>query len=221
MEITMENRKKKITGGVYLVVDPSVEKTELLEKMEQALNGGVSTVQIWNHWPDLFSADEKEQLINEILNIANIHNVPVLINEDWKLLKITNLDGIHFDEMPGDFSNIQSEIGREFISGITCSNDLEVIRRADENGFDYISFCSMFPSSSVDSCEIVRPETVRKAREITDLPLFVSGGITPQNLSDLDELDFQGVAVISGIMNSDSPKNSAIEYGHVLKKSPF
>lgn len=210
--------KKKINGGIYLVLDPSINKAELLEKLEEALDGGVDTVQTWNHWPDSFSKFDKIELVEEILNLTKKYSVPVLINEDWKLLKETDLDGVHFDEIPENYDRIQDEIQREFNAGITCSNDLEIIQWADEHDFDYISFCSMFPSSSVSSCEIVRSETVQKAREITYLPLFVSGGITPKNLSELDDLDFQGVAVISGILSSENPKKSAYEYKQSLKE---
>lgn len=214
--------KKEISGGIYLVLDPSMNKTELLEKLKKALDGGVDVVQIWNHWPQDFSRSEKIELIEEISEVTKNFKVPVLINNDWKLLKETDLDGVHFDEIPKDIEQIKDEIKREFISGITCSNDLEIIQWADENDFDYVSFCSMFPSSSVDSCEIVRPETVQKAREITDLPLFVSGGITLENLSELKDLDFQGIAVISGILSSESPQKSTAEYREKLKeKIPF
>lgn len=221
-ESRVEMMKKEITGGIYLVLDPSIEKTELLEKLEQALDGGVDIIQIWNHWQDSFSQTDKVELIDVILSLTKKYNTPVLMNDDWKLLKETDLHGVHFDEIPKDFGSVQSDIEREFIAGITCSNDLEIIQWADDHGFDYISFCSMFPSGSVDSCEIVRPETVRKAREITDLPLFVSGGITPKNLAELNDLDFQGVAVISGILSSDSPKESAYEYKQrLIEKSSF
>jgi thiamine-phosphate pyrophosphorylase len=210
--------KKIISGGIYLVLDPSINKPELLEKLEQVLNGGVDIIQIWNHWPESVTQSVKVELIEEILDLTKEYNVPVLMNNDWKLLKTTRLDGVHFDEIPGDFDQIQDEIQHEFITGVTCSNNLEVIKWAEDHDFDYISFCSMFPSKSVDSCEIVRPKTVRKAREITDIPLFVSGGITPNNLSELEDLDFQGVAVISGIMSSDLPKEAIHKYKQKLKE---
>lgn len=208
--------KKEIKGGIYLVLDPSINQKELLEKLKQALDGGVDIIQIWNHWPESFSQSDKIGVIAEILEITQKYSIPVLINDDWKLLKETDLDGVHFDEIPENFEEIQTEIQREFIAGLTCSNELEIIQWAADHSFDYISFCSMFPSRSVDSCEIVRPETVQKAREITDLPLFISGGITPKNLSELDDIDFQGVAVISGILSSDSPEKSVTEYQEVL-----
>ncbi len=199
-------------SGVYLVVDPAVDRPILLEKTRRALEGGVGILQIWNHWPEEVGEEGKVQLVKDILEVADAYDVPVLINEEWELLKSTELAGVHFDEIPAGFGRIRSEAGRDFIAGITCSNDLETVKWADENELDYISFCAMFPSPSVDSCEIVRPETVQKARELTDIPLFLSGGITPDSIGELRVLDFNGVAVISGILNSEEPRQKAEEY---------
>lgn len=214
----MTQTNKKISGGVYLVIDPAIETSVLLEKIQQALEGGVQVLQVWNHWPEEFDLADKKALIQSILKITAEHQVPALINEEWNLLKHTNLDGVHFDRAPESFEAIRQEIGRDFICGITCSNDLQVIRWAEQHKLDYVSFCSMFPSRSVDSCEIVRPETVKKAREITQMPLFLSGGITKENLITLKALDFNGVAVISGILSSSSPKASASDYQHALNQ---
>lgn len=213
----MEMSDKKLSG-VYLVVDPSVEKSMLLEKVHQALVGGVAILQIWNNWPDDFSREDKVELIVAILDLTRRYQAPLLINDDWELLKTCPLDGVHFDEIPDNLSRIKEEIDRDFIAGITCGNDLETIRWADQNGFDYISFCAMFSSPSVGSCEIVSPETVKKARELTNLPLFLSGGITPEKIEELDELDFNGVAVISGILQADAPARETQNYKEALKK---
>ncbi|MBN2732806.1 MAG: thiamine phosphate synthase [Balneolaceae bacterium] len=204
-------------SGIYLVIDPSVEHGVLVEKVHQALEGGVGILQIWNNWPREMSSTGKEQLIATIIDLAEDYEVPVLINEEWPLLKTTGLDGVHFDVVPDDFDQIKEQVGRDFIAGITCGNDLEVVKWADQNDFDYVSFCAMFPSPSVGSCEIVSPETVQKARELTDLPLFLSGGITPEKIRELDDLDFSGVAVISGILNADTPRQQVFHYNQALK----
>jgi len=214
----MTLKTKKITGGVYLVLDPRMDKKVLLEKLGQALDGGVSILQIWNIWPGSFSTIDKQDFISEVKKLAAKYTVPVLINEEWELLQKTDLDGVHFDGIPDQYQQLKTFVNREFISGITSSNDLDVVRWAENNNLDYISFCSMFPSSSAGSCEIVRPETVRKAREITSIPIFVSGGITAGNLPALADLDINGVAVISGILSSDSPRQSASEYMQALNK---
>jgi thiamine-phosphate pyrophosphorylase len=207
---------KKTLSGVYLVVDPCVERKILIKKIYQALEGGVEILQIWNNWPEDIGQSRKEELVSLITDLGQEYDVPVLINEEWELLKTTHLNGVHFDAVPGNIDEIRKEIGRNFMTGITCSNDLEIVKWADENGFDYISFCAMFPSPSVESCEIVSPQTVRQARELTDLPLFLSGGITPEKIEELNALDFNGVAVISGILNSKMPDQKTMSYKQAL-----
>lgn len=211
----MKNQK---LSGVYLVVDPAMNQSLLLDRVEQALEGGVSILQVWDHWPDGMQQADKEQLITYLIGMADDYNVPVLINEAWELLKATDLDGVHFDAIPDNYDEIKEEVGRHFMAGITCSNDLEVIKWANEHDFDYASFCAMFPSPSVGSCEIVHPETVRRARQITDMPLFLSGGITPEKIAGLDGLEFNGVAVISGILKDDEPRKQASNYKKALQK---
>jgi thiamine-phosphate pyrophosphorylase len=215
----MEMNKSDINlSGIYLVVDPTMDQSVLLDKVEQALEGGVGILQIWNRWPVGMQESDKEQLITYILGMAGDYGVPVLVNEAWELLKTTYLDGVHFDAVPDDLDSIKEEIGRDFITGITCGNDLEVIEWAEEQGVDYASFCAMFPSPSVGSCEIVHPETIHDARQITKIPLFLSGGITPEKINhELAGLDFQGVAVISGILKDEEPKRRVFAYKKALE----
>ena len=46
----MKHQEKKITGGIYLVVDPAMNTSELLAKLQQAITGGLRTIQIWDRW---------------------------------------------------------------------------------------------------------------------------------------------------------------------------
>jgi thiamine-phosphate pyrophosphorylase len=208
--------KYKNINGIYLVVDPAMKQSKLLDKVEQALEGCVDILQIWNHWPDGMSEYDKEQLVTHIIEMADKYDVPVLVNEDWELLTNTRAHGVHFDSIPNNIDKIRQKVDRGFISGVTCSNDLEVVKWAETHDFNYVSFCAMFPSPSVGSCEIVKPETVRKARELTDMPLFLSGGITPERIAELDGLAFNGVAVISGILKDDEPQERTLNYQQAL-----
>ncbi|WP_142454175.1 thiamine phosphate synthase [Gracilimonas mengyeensis] len=210
-------QQKTITGGVYLVLNPAMDTSELLHKLKQALDGSVDVLQIWNNWPDDITPKEKQKMVQQLLEVAKPYDVPVLINDEWELLAETQLDGVHFDKIPDNLKEIRQKLDRDFLIGITCGNDLQVIRRGEALGADYFSFCAMFPSSSVDDCEIVRPDTVQKAREITEKPLFVSGGITPENLPKLENLDIEGVAVISGILSADDPRQASLDYHQALK----
>ncbi|WP_421874496.1 thiamine phosphate synthase [Marinoscillum sp.] len=201
--------------GIYLVIDPSAE--HVLDQLSKALLGGIDLIQVWNHWPADFSIHQKTALIHQIKQLAGIHNVPVLMHDDWKLCVELELDGVHFDKLPVDWPDAK-EYTRDKITGLTVGNDPHTIELAEKEGFSYLSFCAMFPSTSAGNCEIVTPESVRKAREITSRPLFLSGGIKPENLELLRGLDFQGVAIISGIMSSNDPETAVKSYRNRLNK---
>ena len=47
--------------------------------------------------------------------------------------------------------------------------------------------------------------------------IFLSGGITPDNMEELKELNYDGIAVVSGIMNAENPLKSLNLYKEKLK----
>jgi thiamine-phosphate pyrophosphorylase len=205
--------KNIISGGVYLVLDPSMDTEILLDKLQASLRGGASIVQLWNNWKD---SKDKHAVIDAVCTLCKSYKVPVIINEEWQLLQDTALDGVHFDKIPGDYSMIKKTIDRSFIAGITCNNHLDNLNWAIENGLDYISFCSMFPSSSANSCGLVDIATVQEARRRTTIPIFLAGGISMQNMHQLKETGFDGVALISGILNAADAEAATAGYKNVL-----
>lgn len=208
MEINTTS-SRKIRGGLYLVVDPAPGIDSLLPKIKAALNGGVDVIQLWNNW---LSTDHHKSFIEQVCNLAHAHNVCVLINEHWEWLKEFPLDGVHLDSIPSDWEKIKRNVDRPFFAGITCGNDEQNVTWAIENNLDYISFCSMFPSSTANSCELVQPESIKKARASSNIIIFVSGGITLEHIPLLDSTIVDGIAVVSGIMKAKDPTNTSKQF---------
>jgi thiamine-phosphate pyrophosphorylase len=212
MEIA-KTSSRKIRGGLYLVVDPAPGIVSLLPKIEAALEGGVDVIQLWNNWS---SSEYHKPLIEQVCRLAHAHKVCVLINEHWSWLKHSPLDGVHFDSIPSDWEAIKRAISRPFIAGITCGNDQQNVTWAIENSLDYISFCSMFPSSTANSCELVNPESIKKARASSNITIFVSGGITLEHIPLLDSTIIDGIAVVSGIMKAEDPKHTSKQFKQIF-----
>lgn len=196
-------------GGVYLVVDPSMSKEKLLQKLSIVLLENICAVQVWDNMNNI---DNVDALLKSICDLCAKHNTPVLINNQWQLLKQYDFDGIHFDELPQDIQAIKQEIGKDFICGVTCNNEITVAEKAAAMQFDYVSFCSMFPSSTSNSCELVSFETVQKVTAVTNLPVFLAGGIRLENIDSLNELNYAGIAVTSGIMSAENPQLITQQY---------
>lgn len=204
----------KIQNGIYLIIDPSMNRDILVDILKEIIHEKIAAVQIW----DNFKPKENPiPFINKIVQLCHTKNIPVLINNQWELLKQANLDGVHFDKKPDDILQFKNEVKRDIITGITCNNDLSVVRWADKNKLDYISFCSMFPSLTTNSCELVTFDTVKEARKITSLSVFLAGGITPENIEALNELNYSGIAVVSGIIGAEKPLEAFKKYQQKIK----
>lgn len=207
-------KKNQITGGIYLVVDPSQDEATLFPRLKQAIDGGIDCIQIWDHWkPD----SDKKAIIRQMQTMVAEKQIPVLINNNWELLQTFKMDGIHLDQPDEKLTSKIRSIDHPILTGVTCGNDLSTVRWAIEHELDYISFCSMFPSKSAGACEIVSPETVQEARRLSTMPIFVAGGISLENIESLKPTGMNGVAVISSVLDAENPNEIVKEYHTKLK----
>lgn len=200
--------------GVYIVVDPLMNETKIIQQLEKIKNEKISAVQIWNN-PKVENI--ASSLIDSIIKVFQNTATPILINDQWQLLKTHDLDGVHFEYLPENWESIQDEISRPFIKGLTLQNDLTSVLLFNELDFDYLSFCSLFPSSTADQCEIVSQETIERCRELTSKPIFLAGGINLENIQSIQHLPADGIAVVSSIMKAKNPLEKLREYNKILK----
>ena len=207
--------KRKMSSGIYLIIDPSMDELILLNKLRLCLKEKLAAVQIWDNFN---SARNILESINKICELCHAKNIPVLINNRWELINSYLLDGVHFDNIPQNYDEIKKVVNRPFISGLTCSNDLTIVEWASVNKLDYISFCSMFPSKTANSCEIVNFNTIHEAAKHYKLPTYLAGGIKPENMHQLEQLNYTGIAVVSGIMRTNTPHESIKTYQEKLKQ---
>jgi thiamine monophosphate synthase len=105
---------------------------------------------------------------------------------------------------------------RQFFVGVTCGNDWSQIDKAINHHVDYVSFCSMFPSATSNSCELINIDVVRRLCNTTNIPVYVSGGITVDNLAGLLPLGIKGVAIASGIMKANDVEQVTIQFKQAM-----
>ena len=199
----MKSGKKKIESGVCLVVDPSYGEDRVLKVARESMEGGLDVLQLWASWKD----DSKGvDLGKKLAKLANQYSVPFVVNNDLEVALKIGADGVHIDGTEPSPSLIRKKMGGDSIVGVTCGTNMEKVLWADREKVDYISFCSMYHSSSVNECDIVPMQMVTEARRTISIPIFASGGISLTNTHKIIEAGGDGVASISTIMTSKDPK---------------
>ena len=196
--------------SIYLVIDPADRKEkDLFKILEKLFTYPLAAVQIWDH----FRNDQSPKaFVDKIVELAKPHAFPVVINNRWDLLSTCKVDGIHLDAIPSDLSLVSEALSNNFLVGLTVNNDLNQIRKADRYGFGYVSFCSVYPTSTTQHCDLVSFDAIKKAGEITNMPVFLAGGIKPKHLTELHQLRHSGIALISGVMKEQNPLEALEKY---------
>ncbi|MBE3598803.1 MAG: thiamine phosphate synthase [Limnochordaceae bacterium] len=223
-------------GGLYLVVDPGLAAGPwgvegVLQRVGRALAGGVDLVQLWapssENAAASLSPEQALRLATGLRALTLEAGVPLLIGEDVRLAARLGADGVHLEGNAPAPAEVRSAFaprlarlqGRGALVGYTCGNDLEKVRWASRAGADYVSFCSVFPTTSAVSCELVPLASVRAARALEpDLVLFASGGITPGNAGDVLDAGADGIAVVSAVLKAPDPQQAARDFQELLRR---
>ncbi len=201
--------------GLYLVVDPTISTDKLLDVVEKALKGGVDILQLWKAWQSKLGI---AKLARELVNLANDYTTPLIVNDDLQLAKDVGAHGIHLDGYDVTPTNVRKTLGEKSIVGYTVGADLEWVKWAETVGADYVSFCSVFPTTSVVQCDIVPLTTIRSVKSMTRIPIFASGGITLSNAHLVLETGIDGIAVISSILQAKDPQQAARAFKTIMGK---
>ncbi|MCA5005475.1 thiamine phosphate synthase [Sphingobacterium bovistauri] len=196
--------------GVYVILDMRTFAVRDLRKLDYLLSEQVMAVQIWDN-----NLLPNRDLMISLIEVVHQHNIPILINNKYELLQDYDFDGVHFDDIPNEWNTI-NELLKDKILGVTCTNDLNIVEWATKHQLDYLSFCSMFPSENNTRCVLVDRELIRCVQRQYKIPIFLAGGITPQNMKLLDGINYVGIAIVSGLMKADDPKVIVNEFYQAL-----
>lgn len=212
----MRPANKQRLSGLYLVADLSMPEQKLMQSVSKAIRGGAQIVQIWN------AAGKGQEDIIRVGRKIRLETakagVPLIINNDLDLAKDLGATGVHFDDFQVSADHARRLLGTDAIVGYTCGSDHTQVRKAQDLGADYLSFCAVFPSPSVQSCQIVPLETVRLAKQTVSIPVFASGGITRENAHLVLEAGADGLAIASAILRAKDPEAEARAFKQILDK---
>lgn len=198
----------KINGMLkaYLITDNKALKgRDFFEVTEEALKGGVTLVQIREK--EVTSREYYEKAL-KLKNLVSKYNVPLIINDRADIAMAVEADGIHVGQKDIPVAEVRKMVGDTMIVGATA-NTVELAQAAEAQGADYLGVGALFATSTKDDTKPLTPEGLKKIVESVNIPVVAIGGISTDNIHNLVGTGIAGVAVSSGIMGSDNPKNAA------------
>lgn len=181
---------------LYAVTDRRwLLEESLCSQVERALKGGVTFVQLREKELDKESFLKEAE---EIRKICKKYQVPFVVNDNVDIALAADADGVHVGQSDMETKDVRSKLGPDKIIGVSVQT-VEQALLAQKHGADYLGAGAVFPTSSKADASEVSLETLKAICEAVDIPVIAIGGISTDNVRDLNGNGLCGVAVISAV----------------------
>ncbi len=191
---------------LYLVTDSTGLSDEcFLHKIEEALIGGVTIVQIREKDK---STREYMELAAKVHELTKKYNVPLIVDDRIDVAMAIDAEGVHLgqSDMPIDIA--RAIIGENKIIGATTKT-VEQAKEAYEKGADYLGVGAIYPTTTKVKTILTSVDTLKDICAAVPIPANAIGGLNKDNMQILKGAPIAGICVVSAIMKSDDPRKAA------------
>ncbi|SEQ41784.1 thiamine-phosphate pyrophosphorylase [Ectothiorhodospira magna] len=193
--------------GLY-VITPQDAGDTLLEQAAAALTGGARILQYRDKSRD---HDRRLAQAQALCRLCRDHQALFIVNDDAALAARVEADGVHIGSDDGDIATARALVGPERIIGVSCYNRLELARRAEAAGADYVAFGALFPSGTKPGAVHAPLSLIREARQSLAVPITAIGGITQDNADRVIQAGAHMLAVIQGVFSAPDIRAAAAD----------
>ena len=201
---------------LYLVTDEKLcLGRPVAEIVEQAVNGGVTAVQLREKH---LSTKDFVQRAFQLKKILSIYHVPLVINDRIDIALAVKADGVHVGQNDMPYEYLRKIIPRKMIIGLSVETP-EQAAEAENYELDYISVSPVFLTSTKTELEHEWGiDGLRQLSAKTRHKVVAIGGINKSNAEEVIKAGAKGIAVVSAICSAPDPAGAARELRSIINK---
>ena len=197
---------KNLDTTLYLVTDSTgLSEAAFLEKVEQALQGGVTFLQLREKER---STREYIHLARKVHALARRYQVPLVVDDRVDVALAAETDGVHVGQSDMPVELARKLLGPDKIVGATAKTVPQALE-ALEQGADYLGVGAIYPTTTKVVTVITSTETLGEICKAVPIPVNAIGGLNRDNLGVLKGIPIRGICVVSAIMKAADPRAAA------------
>ncbi|MBQ8917752.1 MAG: thiamine phosphate synthase [Oscillospiraceae bacterium] len=197
---------KHFDPSLYFVTDSTnYTEEEFLFRVEQALQGGVTLLQLREKEK---STREYIELAEKVHAIAKRYGVPLIIDDRVDVALAIDAEGVHVGASDMPVSTARKLMGNDKIVGATAKT-VPWATEAWQQGADYLGVGAIFPTTTKVKTILTSTDTLRDICNAVPLPANAIGGLNKDNIDVLKGIPIAGICVVSAIMKAEAPKAAA------------
>lgn len=200
------SRLDKANMKLYLVTDSTGLTEDLfLKKVEAALKGGVTMVQIREKDK---STREYMELGKKVHEVTRRYGVPLIVDDRLDVALAIGAEGVHLGQSDMPVEVARKIVGDEMIIGATTKT-VEQAKEAYEQGADYLGVGAIYPTTTKVKTVLTSVDTLKDICRAVPIPANAIGGLNSSNLQILKGAPIAGICVVSAIMKAEDPEAAA------------
>lgn len=199
---------KNFDSTLYFITDSTgLDEEVFLQKVESALKGGVTLLQIREKHK---STREYIELANKVHNITKKYNVPLIVDDRLDVAMAVDAEGVHLGQSDMPIKTARKLFGEDKIIGATTKT-VEQAKEAYEQSADYLGVGAIYPTTTKVVTILTSTETLNDICNTVPIPVNAIGGLNKDNIDVLKGISISGICAVSAIMKADSPEKAARE----------
>ncbi len=195
---------------------------EQTENIQSALDAGCRWIQL--RFKNAKN-NELSDLAVQVKKMCSAYRATFILNDHVDIAKRTDADGVHLGLSDTSIAEARSILGENKIIGGTANTIQDVLMRFNEK-CDYIGLGpfrftptkeKLSPVLGLDGIALIMKDVLSGEKQI---PIYVVGGIIPDDVAAIMETGVFGVAV-SGVLTNHSNKKELIQKFNLLLHEEF
>lgn len=195
-------KERALQSTSLMFITDAADCRGVLSQAEAALKGGVRWIQLRMKQADHELLTDTARKLKELMSAYE--GTTLIIDDDIEAVLESGADGVHLGWTDSSIGLARLRLGANRIIGGTC-NTLEDVRKRALEGVDYIGLGPWhFTTTKRNLSPVISPEEMKQITmdnlSRCNIPLFVIGGITEDDIESLGKYPIAGVA-LSGVIN--------------------
>ena len=199
---------KKFDPSLYFITDSTnYSEEEFLSRVEQALRGGVTLLQLREKSK---STREYLELAEKVHELTKRYGVPLVIDDRVDVALAIDAEGVHVGASDLPVAIARKLMGEDKIVGATAKT-VPWAMEAWEQGADYLGVGAIYPTTTKVKTVLTSTDTLRDICAAVPIPVNAIGGLNRDNIDILAGIPIAGICVVSAIMKADDPEKATIK----------
>ena len=181
------------------------DRPDLAEFLSACMAGGVDVVQLRDKQLDARPLLGRARLA---LKVCRDHGVPFILNDRPDLALEVGADGVHVGQDDAPVTLARRILGPDAVIGLS-THRMEELEQAVTEDVDYLSAGPVEPTPTKPGRAGTGPIYVQKASARSTVPVFVTGGVTPEKIPALARAGVRHFVVVRYLTQAADARDAA------------